>query len=320
MSSIDCASCTKTTENTLLTEDNCNCAVFDNILDLLNDSITEDKQRSVSKLTVETLESFNSTKSGKSSKSSASRPHGHRRDRSVDSTFSAMSIESAGSAMSNCSDEEISHGSSKNIFFSTQKTVELKSIPEDETAGSYMQQESKKTEAMQTESIKQSENKGDAKGNFKEGLRERLFLKKEAKSEKKTELTEEMIELGLLFDLEAQTCASLGVDSYLQRIRKYADISDTCYIVAMLYLGRLQSTGVLEIKQTNVHKLLLTSVMIAVKYCEDQRYSNKMFSAIGGITLKQVNKLEFAFLQLINFKLDVTDEELAFALQELIVE
>jgi len=48
--------------------------------------------------------------------------------------------------------------------------------------------------------------------------------------------------------------------------------------------------------------------MIAVKYCNDIYYDNKMFSKIGGVSLQQINRLEKEFLYLISYNLYFQEE------------
>ena len=48
---------------------------------------------------------------------------------------------------------------------------------------------------------------------------------------------------------------------------------------------------------------MLIAILIAIKYNEDDFYSNTYYAKVGGITLKEINNLESEFLSLINFNL-----------------
>jgi len=52
-------------------------------------------------------------------------------------------------------------------------------------------------------------------------------------------------------------------------------------------------------------RLILTSILSAIKFNEDEYYTNEYFAKVGGISLKELNALEVEFLQLINFCLYV---------------
>jgi hypothetical protein len=102
----------------------------------------------------------------------------------------------------------------------------------------------------------------------------------------------------------------ISTADYLQRIAKYAYCSPECYIFALVYLDRLvDRVPHCRITPNNVHRLLITSVMVAAKGRDDKYYSNSYYSAIGGVTNAELNKLELSFLSLINYDLYVSPED-----------
>ena len=48
-------------------------------------------------------------------------------------------------------------------------------------------------------------------------------------------------------------------------------------------------------------------MIIAIKYNEDEYYSQKFYAKIGGVTLAEICNLEYNFLALINYNLFVND-------------
>lgn len=66
------------------------------------------------------------------------------------------------------------------------------------------------------------------------------------------------------------TRPTISIQCYLERIFKYANCSPSCYVVAYVYLDRFtQQQPALSINSFNVHRLLITSVMIAAKFMDD---------------------------------------------------
>ncbi|CAK9169533.1 unnamed protein product, partial [Ilex paraguariensis] len=66
------------------------------------------------------------------------------------------------------------------------------------------------------------------------------------------------------------TRPTISIQSYLDRIFKYANCSPSCFIVAYVYLDRFtQRQPALPINSFNVHRLLITSVMVAAKFMDD---------------------------------------------------
>jgi hypothetical protein len=55
----------------------------------------------------------------------------------------------------------------------------------------------------------------------------------------------------------------------------------------------------------NFQRLILTSILLAIKYNEDEYYSNEYYAKVGGISLREMNALETEFLLLINYSLFV---------------
>ncbi|KAL5560628.1 hypothetical protein UlMin_036839 [Ulmus minor] len=103
------------------------------------------------------------------------------------------------------------------------------------------------------------------------------------------------------------TPPTISIQSYLQRIFKYANCSPSCYIVAYVYLDRFaQKQPSLPINSYNVHRLLITSVMLAAKFMDDMYYNNAYYAKVGGISTKEMNFLEVDFLFGLGFHLNVT--------------
>ncbi|KAE8687309.1 Cyclin family protein [Hibiscus syriacus] len=58
----------------------------------------------------------------------------------------------------------------------------------------------------------------------------------------------------------------------------------------------------------NVHRLLITSVLVAAKFMDDQCYNNAYYAKVGGVSREELNRLEMKFLFDLDFRLHVTTE------------
>ncbi|XP_012437542.1 cyclin-U4-1 [Gossypium raimondii] len=102
------------------------------------------------------------------------------------------------------------------------------------------------------------------------------------------------------------TRPTISIQSYLDRIYKYANCSPSCFIVAYIYLDRFaQKQPTLPINSFNVHRLLITSVMVAAKFMDDIYYNNAYYAKVGGISRREMNYLEVDFLFGLGFHLNV---------------
>lgn len=101
----------------------------------------------------------------------------------------------------------------------------------------------------------------------------------------------------------------ITVLDYLQRVATYAECSDPCYIMALIYLDRIQAHPDFRVNHLNIHRLLITSIMIAAKFFDDFYYNNAFYARIGGISVKEINSLEMEFLFIVGFSVAVSEEE-----------
>lgn len=62
----------------------------------------------------------------------------------------------------------------------------------------------------------------------------------------------------------------MTIQSYLERIFRYTKAGPSVYVVAYVYIDRFcQNNQGFRISLTNVHRLLITTIMVASKYVED---------------------------------------------------
>jgi len=108
---------------------------------------------------------------------------------------------------------------------------------------------------------------------------------------------------------------STYLESYLtcDGLRGKEHMSEQTVLVALLLLDRLvvaHSSRGMHLCSSNVHRVLLTAMMLAAKLLDDEAYCSEYWSRVGGVSLSHLNELEVAFLQLIDHRLFVTPEEL----------
>ena len=54
--------------------------------------------------------------------------------------------------------------------------------------------------------------------------------------------------------------------------------------------------------------MLLAAAVLAIKYNEDDYYANTFYAKVGGITLEELNQLEYDFLSLCNFSMAIKEK------------
>jgi len=97
------------------------------------------------------------------------------------------------------------------------------------------------------------------------------------------------------------------IKPYFMRIAYYTRCSEESLITSLIYIDRLIDHCKLTVTPHNVHKLILTSVLVAVKFCDDDHHKNAYFGKVGCVSNKEMKSLERIFLFKIKFDLCVTN-------------
>jgi hypothetical protein len=98
---------------------------------------------------------------------------------------------------------------------------------------------------------------------------------------------------------------SLSIDDFLMRIKKYSSsISTTVYIHSAFLMFKLCVVlDIVPLTLHNVHRFILASIRCSTKKLEDVYQKQKPFATVGGVTLRELFKIEVGFLYLCKFKL-----------------
>ena len=100
----------------------------------------------------------------------------------------------------------------------------------------------------------------------------------------------------------------ISIKDYIEHLYKYTNISSSTIVVMLIYIERLCNICKCKLTYFNIHKLILSSFIVASKYNEDEYYSPKFYSKIGGVTKTEIVNLEFSFITFINFNLFITED------------
>ena len=100
----------------------------------------------------------------------------------------------------------------------------------------------------------------------------------------------------------------ISLFDYLLRIQNYSKAEDSTLIIALIYIDRICKKKGIVLSKYNIHRLLSTSILIAMKYNEDIICDNLYYSKIAGVTNKELLVLEYEFMKLIDFDLFVSNK------------
>mmetsp|Transcript_29641 Transcript_29641/g.72079 ORF Transcript_29641/g.72079 Transcript_29641/m.72079 type:complete len:248 (-) Transcript_29641:73-816(-) len=103
----------------------------------------------------------------------------------------------------------------------------------------------------------------------------------------------------------------IPIEFYVRRLINNCYCSRSVFIVALMYLDRLAKfDGRLKLSEYNLHRMLITAILLAAKFIDDTHYSNAHFARVGGVpSIPELNKLELAMLSFLSFDLNVNPDD-----------
>ena len=101
---------------------------------------------------------------------------------------------------------------------------------------------------------------------------------------------------------------NISIYDYLKRIQTYSLMEKNTLILSLIYIDRFCELGQVTLTYYNIHRILFSAILIAIKYNEDNFYDNKFYAEIAGVKLNELNTIEYNFILLCDCKLFVSDE------------
>ncbi len=98
-----------------------------------------------------------------------------------------------------------------------------------------------------------------------------------------------------------KTLPKILLKEYINRIIIYTEIEKNTLISSLIYIDKIDKKK--PITEFNVHRIFFTAILISIKYNEDDILKNDYYSKIAGVSLNEINKMEFDFINLLNFNL-----------------
>lgn len=108
-----------------------------------------------------------------------------------------------------------------------------------------------------------------------------------------------------IITFRGNTKPEISIEDYYKRLYYYLDCSLSVFITAMGYIDKYILNTNDTINSYTCHRLILISIILAIKYLEDKYYSNNFYAKVGGIDIKELNKLELTMFCNLEYNLDV---------------
>ncbi len=101
---------------------------------------------------------------------------------------------------------------------------------------------------------------------------------------------------------------SISIQHYLERILKYTSLEDSTLILSLIYIDRICEIDGFKLNKLNIHRLILTSIIMAIKYNEDDFYDNTFYAKVCGVSFEDLRDLEEEFVKKINYTFFVKED------------
>ncbi|KAK9171641.1 hypothetical protein cmbei_7003780 [Cryptosporidium meleagridis] len=116
--------------------------------------------------------------------------------------------------------------------------------------------------------------------------------------------------VGVLTPFHSVCIPPIPIRAYLIRLAQNFGCSNECFVLAIIYVGRIiKYNKNFTITLLNVHRVIVTALILATKFFDDIYYSNAFYAKISGVGTPELNSLEIHFLRLVRFQLFVTEHE-----------
>jgi hypothetical protein len=101
----------------------------------------------------------------------------------------------------------------------------------------------------------------------------------------------------------------IDILDYVKRLRKYFNCSDCVFSSSLIYIDRFIKNSDVVLDKTTIHLIFTVSLVISVKYLEDEHFSNEYYSKVGSVVLQELNEIESYMMKILDWNLKITSED-----------
>ena len=101
---------------------------------------------------------------------------------------------------------------------------------------------------------------------------------------------------------------SISLEDYINRIYKNTKMNISSLILSVIYIDRFCELNGYIISLKNIHRILLSACLLSIKFNEDINLNTKYYSHVAGISINDLNNLEFYLIVKLEFSLFVDVE------------
>ena len=101
---------------------------------------------------------------------------------------------------------------------------------------------------------------------------------------------------------------SISLKDYIKRLVKYTKMNISTLILSIIYIDRFCEKYKYVLSYNNIYRLLLISTLISIKFNEDIMVNTKTYSNIAGVSVSDLNFLEYRMCIALDFSFNVKSD------------
>lgn len=109
---------------------------------------------------------------------------------------------------------------------------------------------------------------------------------------------------------DAAYAPPISLRLYIERLGAYFGCSQECFVLSLVFLDRLvKGSDNFAVSSANIHRVLVTALLIATKMQDDETCSNAYYAQVGGLAMNELNMLEAKMLEMMHYRCHVSAKE-----------
>jgi len=100
----------------------------------------------------------------------------------------------------------------------------------------------------------------------------------------------------------------ITLEKYIKHLMKYTNMSISTLILAVIYIDQFCENFRYVLSMHNIYRILLIFVYISIKFNEDINLKSDYYSKVAGVSVKELNWLEYQVCAGMNFDFYVKSE------------
>lgn len=101
---------------------------------------------------------------------------------------------------------------------------------------------------------------------------------------------------------------NISLADYIKRIVKYTKMDISSLILSVIYIDNVCETHKYILTLNNIYRMILASCLLSIKFNEDIMVNTKTYSEIAGVSVEDLNNLEYQMYVMLGFRLYVKYE------------